>query len=124
VARTSACGFSLGLERILVVMGERNMFPGDVQKPSADVVVTLFEGQPIEDGLRLAAELRGAGLRVEVYPEPEKLGKQLKYAGAKGIPFAAIVGGDELATNEVTIKNLTTGEQRRVARGDVGRSFL
>jgi histidyl-tRNA synthetase len=114
-----ACGFSLGLERILVVMGERNMFPIDVQKPSADVIVTLFEGQPIEDGLRLAGDLRGAGVRVEVYPEPEKLGKQLKYAGAKGIPFAAIVGGDEIATGQVTIKNLTTGEQRRVARADV-----
>jgi histidyl-tRNA synthetase len=113
-----ACGFSLGLERILVVMGERNMFPTDVQKPSADVIVTLFEGQPIEDALRLAADLRGAGVRVEVYPEPEKLGKQLKYAGAKGLPFAAIVGSDEIATGQVTIKNLTTGEQRRVARTD------
>jgi histidyl-tRNA synthetase len=116
-----ACGFSLGLERILVVMTERNMFPADVHKPSADVIVTLFEGQPIEDGLRLAADLRGAGLRVEVYPAPEKLGKQLKYAGAKGIPFAAILGGDEIATGQVTVKNLTTGEQRRVARADVIR---
>ena len=116
-----ACGFSLGLERILVVMGERNMFPADVQKPSADVIVTLFEGQPVEDGLRLAGDLRGAGVRVDVYPAPEKLGKQLKHAGAKGIPFAAIVGGDEIATGQVTIKNLTTGEQRRVARADVIR---
>jgi histidyl-tRNA synthetase len=114
-----ACGFSLGLERILVVMGERDMFPADVQKPSADVIVTLFEGRPIEDGLRLAADFRAAGLRVEIYPEPEKLGKQLKYAGTKGIPFAAIVGGDEIATGQVTIKNLSTGEQRRVARADV-----
>jgi histidyl-tRNA synthetase len=114
-----ACGFSLGLERILVVMGERNMFPPDVQKPSADVIVTLFEGQPVEDGLRLAAELRAAGLRVEVYPEPDKLGKQLKYAGAKGIPFAAIVGGDEIAAARVTIRNLSTGEQQSIARADV-----
>ena len=114
-----ACGFSLGLERMLVVMGERGMFPPDVQKPAADVIVTLFEGQPIGDGLRLASELRNGGLRVEVYPEPDKLGKQLKYADAKGIPLAAIVGGDELATGQVTIKNLTTGEQRRVPRPEV-----
>jgi histidyl-tRNA synthetase len=116
-----ACGFSLGLERILVVMAERNMFPADVQKPSADILVTLFEGQPIEDGLRLAAELRGAALRVELYPEADKLGKQLKYAGAKGIPFAAIVGGDEVAAGQVTVKDLRTGEQRRVARAEVHR---
>jgi histidyl-tRNA synthetase len=114
-----ACGFSLGLERILVVMGERNMFPPDVQKPSADVLVTLFEGQPIEEGLRLAAELRRGGLRVEVYPEPDKLGKQLKYAGAKGIPFAAIVGADEIAAGQVTVKNLQTGQQSSVPRANV-----
>jgi histidyl-tRNA synthetase len=118
-----ACGFSLGLERILVVMGERNMFPGDVQKPSADVLVTLFEGQPIGDGLGLAAELRQAGLRAEVYPEPEKLGKQLKYAGGKAIPFAAIMGGDEVAAGRVTIKNLSTGEQRSVARSEAARAL-
>jgi histidyl-tRNA synthetase len=114
-----ACGFSLGLERILVVMAERSMFPADVQKPSADVIVTLFEGQPIEDGLRLAADLRAARLRVEVYPEPDKLGKQLKYAAGRGIPFAAIMGGDEIAAGRVTIKNLSTGEQRSVPRADV-----
>ena len=117
-----ACGFSLGLERILVVMAERNMFPAGVQRPSADVCVTLFEGQPIEDGLGLAGELRAAGLRVEVYPEPEKLGKQLKYAGGRGIPFAVIMGTDELAAGRVTIKNLSTGEQQTVPRPDAGRT--
>jgi histidyl-tRNA synthetase len=46
--------------------------------------------------MALASELRGAGVRVELYPEPDKLGKQMKYAGEKGIPFAAILGGDEI----------------------------
>ncbi len=53
-----ACGFSLGLERILVVMGERGMFPPGVQRAAADVMVTLFEGEPVEEGLALARELR------------------------------------------------------------------
>jgi histidyl-tRNA synthetase len=114
-----ACGFSLGLERILVVMAERNMFPPGVQKPSADVLVTLFEGEPIEEGLRLAAELRKAGTRVEVYPEPDKLGKQFKYAATKGIPLVTVVGGDERARGEVTIKNMSTGEQESVSRARV-----
>jgi histidyl-tRNA synthetase len=114
-----ACGFSLGLERILVVMAERGMFPAGVQKPSADVIVTLFEGQPVDEALRLAGELRAAGLRVEVYPEPDKLGKQLKYAVGRGIPFAAIMGGDEAAAGRVTIKNFATGEQRSVPRPDL-----
>jgi histidyl-tRNA synthetase len=114
-----ACGFSLGLERMLVVMGERSMFPASVQQASADVLVTLFDAQTVQEALGLAAELRRAGLRAEVYPEPDKLGKQMKYAAAKTIPFAAILGGDEIARGEVTIKNLQTGEQQSVLRASV-----
>jgi histidyl-tRNA synthetase len=111
-----ACGFSLGLERILVVMGERQMFPAGLQRAAADVMVTLFEREPIEDGLKLAADLRGAGLCVDVYPEPEKLGKQFKYASARGIRFVTVVGGDERASGQVTIKDMETGEQISVLR--------
>lgn len=114
-----ACGFSLGLERILVVMAERNMFPAEVQQASADVLVAVFDDETVSESLRLAAELRGVGVRVEVYPEPDKLGKQMKYAAAKMIPFAAILGGDELARGEVTIKNLQDGVQESVARASV-----
>jgi histidyl-tRNA synthetase len=114
-----ACGFSLGLERILVVMRERNMFPAAVEQPSADLLVALFDETTIPAALALAAELRGAALRVEVYPEPDKLGKQMKYAASKGIPFAAILGADELARGEVAIKNLGTGEQSSMPRHEV-----
>jgi histidyl-tRNA synthetase len=111
-----ACGFSLGLERILVVMGERDMFPASVQQGSADLLLTLFDEATIPEVLKLAAELRSEGVRVEVYPEPDKLGKQMKYASLKGIRFTAILGTDELSRGEVAIKNLGTGEQRSVAR--------
>ena len=116
-----ACGFSLGLERILVVMTERNMFPPNLATTSADVMVTLFEGEPVEDALKLAADLRAAGLRVDVYPEPDKLGKQFKYAGARGVKFVTVVGADERAAGEVTLKNMETGEQQRVKREEVNR---
>ena len=114
-----ACGFSLGLERILVVMTERNMFPSHVAGAGADVLVTLFEGEPVEDALRLAAELRNAGLRVDVYPEPDKLGKQFKYAGLRGVKFVTVVGADERGSNEVTLKNMETGSQERVPRAEI-----
>jgi histidyl-tRNA synthetase len=107
-----ACGFSLGLERILVVMTERKMFPPEIERASADVLLTLFDESTIPDALKLAAELRAGGIRVEVYPEPDKLGKQMKYASTRKIRFAAILGGDEIARGEVTIKNLDTGEQK------------
>jgi histidyl-tRNA synthetase len=114
-----ACGFSLGLERILVVMTERNMFPADVASAAPDVMVTLFEGEPLEEGLRLAQELRAAGLRVDVYPEPDKLGKQFKYAALRGVKFVTVAGGDERARGEVTLKNMQTGEQASVSRAQV-----
>jgi histidyl-tRNA synthetase len=114
-----ACGFSLGLERILVVMGERNMFPADLAGSPADVMITLFEGEPIEDALKLAGDLRRAGLRVDVYPEPDKLAKQFKYASARGVRFVAVVGADERANGEVTLKNMESGEQMRVKREEI-----
>ena len=111
-----ACGFSLGLERILVVMGERNMFPPDVDAAAADVLVTLFDADSVADSLRLAAELRRSGLRVDVYPEPDKLGKQFKYAAALGVDRVAILGPDERARGVVTMKDMKSGEQSEKLR--------
>jgi len=111
-----ACGFSLGLERILVVMTERGMFPASVAGAASDVLVTQWNAGGAGDALALAAELREAGLRVEVYPDADKLGKQFKYASARGVPFVLVVGEDEAARGEVTIKDMRTGEQRSVPR--------
>jgi histidyl-tRNA synthetase len=111
-----ACGFSLGLERILVVMNERRMFPESVTRGSADVLVTLFEGEPAADALALAATLRRGGLRIDVYPEPDKIGKQLKFAAGRGIRFAAIIGESERQTATVTLKDLVAGGQHAVPR--------
>jgi histidyl-tRNA synthetase len=112
-----ACGFSLGLERILVVMGERGMFPAAVTGAPADVLVTSWDEDALADSLALARELRAAGLCVDVYPEGDRVGKQVRYASARGIPFVTIIGEDERASGEVTVKRLSTGEQHRVARG-------
>jgi histidyl-tRNA synthetase len=118
-----ACGFSLGLERILVVMGERGMFPESVTRGAADVLVTLFEGEPPSHALSVAAGLRNAGLRVDVYPETDKLGKQLKFAASRGIRFAAIVGESERQSGNVTIKDLVAGGQQTVGR-DAAASYI
>jgi len=100
-------------------MGERGMFPGNLATSPADVMVTIWNLDAVPDALRLAAGLRSEGLRVEVYPEADKLGKQLKYASSRAIPFVTVVGDDEAAGGVVTVKNLGTGEQQRVPRGDV-----
>ena len=122
-----ATGISLGLERILVVMGERNMFPASVVSTPADVMVVQWFANRTNLYLTFATELREAGLRVELYPESpiedgKKVGdRQFKYASARGIPFVAVIGADELANGAVTVKNMKTGEQKTVARADVRR---
>jgi histidyl-tRNA synthetase len=111
-----ACGISLGLERILVVMGERHMFPASLRETPADVMVTIWNAETAGDAMRLAGELRAAGLRVDVYPEADKIGKQFKYADSRRIPFVTIVGENEAARAEVAVKNLASGEQQVMPR--------
>jgi len=101
-----ACGFSLGLERILVVMGERNMFPPSLARAAADVMMAVFDAKDLGHAMSLARRLRGDGLRVLVYPDADKIGRQIKYADSRGIPFVALLGGDEVAAGTVTVKNL------------------
>jgi histidyl-tRNA synthetase len=113
-----ACGISLGLERILVVMAERNMFPESLVAAAADVMVTIWNANSTADAIRLAGELRATGLRVDVYPEADKLGKQFKYASARGVRFVTVVGDDEAARGEVAVKNLVSGEQTTVPRSE------
>jgi histidyl-tRNA synthetase len=113
-----ACGFSLGLERIIVVMTGRDMFPASVAGTAVDVMVAIWNDDARADALALASELRRGGLRVEVYPEADRLGKQFKYASSRKVPFVAIIGEDERATGEVALKDLRRGEQERVPRAE------
>jgi histidyl-tRNA synthetase len=119
-----ACGFSLGLERIIVVLTERGMFPPAVETSGPDVLVTIFDEASEAESLRLAGELRRAGLRVELYPQADRLGKQFKYASARGAAFVAILGADERARGEVTIKNMNTGDQSSLARASLAAHLL
>ena len=113
-----ACGFSLGLERIIVVMTERKMFPDSVEHGALDVMITLWNDQSRGDALALAGDLRRHGLRVDVYPEADKLGKQFKYASSRNVPLVAIVGDDERAKGEVAFKDLRSGTQTTAPRAE------
>jgi histidyl-tRNA synthetase len=117
-----ACGFSLGLERILVVMDERGMFPPEIADSTpADVMVTIWSEETISESLKLANELRTSGLRVTLYPEADKLGKQLKYADSIMAPYVCVLGETEIAEGKVTLKNMKTGDQVSASRGDIAQ---
>lgn len=118
-----ACGFSLGLERIIVVMTEREMFPQSLVNAPADVMVTIWNEESVNDSIALATALRSAGLRVDLYPEADKLGKQFKYASSRDIPFVAIIGADERERGEVSIKDMKTGEQQTLQRENVAATI-
>jgi histidyl-tRNA synthetase len=112
-----ACGFSLGLERIIVVMSERGMFPPTVTKGAIDVVVTFMDDDSRTEALRLATELRATKLRVDVFPESSrKFDKPLKYSSARGARTMAIFGENERTRGEVSIRDLHTREQQAVPR--------
>jgi len=108
-----AVGFSLGLERVLLVMEERGMFPELAVGP--DVLLCRMDDVAAADAVRVATELRAAGVRVEVFADTPALKKQLQYASNLGVGFAAILGGVEIQAGTVALKNLETGEQVTVA---------
>jgi histidyl-tRNA synthetase len=118
-----ACGFSLGLERIIVVMTERQMFPQDVASSPADVMVAIWNESSIDDATRLARDLRKEGLSVDLYPQVDKLGKQFKYAAEKRIRFVALIGDDEREKGEVAVKNIESSEQISMKRQRVSEEL-
>ena len=115
-----ACGFSLGLERILVVMGERNMFPPVLARSAADAMVSVFDAKDLPHALSFAAKLRAAGLRVLVYPDADKIGKQIKYADSLAVPFVALLGSNEVAAGTVTVKDLKAQTQETYDQAAAG----
>jgi len=113
-----ACGFSLGLERIIVVMTERNMFPESLAGGAVDVMVSLWNEEARGDALALAGAVRSSGLKVDVYPEADKLGKQFRYASSRHVAFVTVVGDDERTNGAVSVKDLRSGGQEIVPRAE------
>ena len=118
-----ASGFSLGLERILVVMTERGMFPPSLAMTPADVMVATFDAAGAPHAMRVADAMRTQGLRVLVYPDPDKIGKQIKYADSRGIPFVALLGDNEIKDGTVTVKNLAAQTQETYEQSAAGAAI-
>ena len=109
----SGVGISFGADRIYDVLAELNLYPENLQS-TTQLLFATFGEQELLYALRWAKALREKGLRVEVYPEPTKMKKQMSYADSKKIPYVAIVGSDEMASGEVMLKNMLTGEQQKM----------
>jgi histidyl-tRNA synthetase len=115
-----AVGCSLGIDRLFDALEEMKLIdaPATVQ-----VLVVNFDEELQDTYVQLASELRAAGINAELYYEAVKLDKQFKYAEAKNIPYAIIIGGEEKASGSVKIKNLQTREQEEVNMASVVSYF-
>jgi histidyl-tRNA synthetase len=116
-------GFAMGDMVITVVLEACGKLP-KFEGARADVLVTLFDQENAAVSLQLASRMRAHGLRVAVYPEFDKLGKQFKYADRLGARFVTVIGPDEAAAGKVTLKDLAAGSQLTIPLGAVTGQIL
>jgi len=119
---TPGVGFGLGLDRVALVLAEQGgTQPGD---PAVEPLAVVVGADPDDTmgRLRIATELRAAGLRARADLARRKLGRQLESAGRDGAHFAVILG-DELASGQVQLRDLQAGTQRLVAVSDLAREL-
>lgn len=114
----SGVGISFGADRIFDVLTGLNLFPAESGE-GAKILFTNMGDKEVSYVLPIAAALRAEGIACEVYPDNKKLKNQFEYADRKRIPYLAIVGDSEVSEGTVTIKNLATGEQRKVQSSEV-----
>jgi histidyl-tRNA synthetase len=110
----SGVGISFGADRIYDVLNELNLFPPSIAASTKLLFVTFGEAEQ-NYCLPLLAKVRKAGINSEVYPDAQaKMKKQMSYADDKKIPFVAIIGSDEMTSGQLTLKNMTSGEQEKI----------
>ncbi|MBN1485349.1 MAG: ATP phosphoribosyltransferase regulatory subunit, partial [Chloroflexia bacterium] len=119
-----ATGTTIGIERVIDLMEELDLFPPGIGATVCQVLVTQFSPEWVPESLKLSQELRRAGLNVEFYYENDPLGKQIRYALKKEIPYVAILGPDEAAAGVVTVRSLGLKQQETVPREEAAQRIL
>ena len=107
----SGVGISFGVDRIYDVLNQLDAYPKDATNGTRLLFIN-FGQQETAYCLPVAARVRQAGIRTEVFPDAAKMKKQMAYANAKQIPFVALAGENEISQGKLTLKNMETGEQQ------------
>ena len=118
VPNIAGVGISFGVDRIYDVMEEKNLFPATIDHTTQVLFFNLGEQEAKAAYLQMMS-LRDKKIACEIYPEKSKFDKQFKYAEKKGIPNVIIMGTEELAKNECTVKNIITGKQTTISLSDL-----
>jgi histidyl-tRNA synthetase len=106
----SGVGFSFGIDRIYDVMDELSLFPSR-QERSTQLLIANFGHEAEEFALGIITRFRNAGINTEVYPDNEKIKKQLNYANKKQIPYVLFIGAEELKAGKFPLKDMISGNQ-------------
>ncbi len=85
------------------------------ENQGVEVLMANFDQQALATTLQVTNKLRQLGIKTELYPNIDKLGKQFKYADQNKIPYVFIVGEEETKNQTVSIKNMQTGEQKVIS---------
>jgi histidyl-tRNA synthetase len=114
----SGVGISFGVDRIYDVLNALDLYPKDSLNTTQLLFINFGEKETAYC-LPIAAKVRDAGIRTEIFPDASKMKKQMSYANAKQIPFVALSGENEIAQGKVTLKNMATGEQSLVSTDEL-----
>ncbi|MDE2952079.1 MAG: histidine--tRNA ligase [Chloroflexota bacterium] len=112
-------GTSFGIERIIDLMDELDLYPAHLGGTLVQVLVAVFSRETSKLSMTIANQLRDAGINTELYFEPRKLGRQFSYADKKGIPIVAIAGPDEIEAGAVKLRRLRDGEEQTRSISDL-----
>ena len=107
----SGVGISFGADRIFDVMNQLDLFPKDANTTTRILFVNFGNEEELYC-LPIIKALRDNGINAEIYPDASKMKKQMTYADKKGIPYVALVGENEMKAGVVSLKNMTSGEQK------------
>ena len=113
-------GTSFGIERIIDLMEELDLYPAQLGGTLVQVLVTVFSDETERDSIKIANQLRAAGINAELSFDSRRLGRQFSYADKKGIPIVAVAGPDEIKASTVKLRRLADGAETIVPRNRLG----
>ena len=115
-----ATGLAFGFDRLIETMEAKSLFPKDINAATPQVLVSIFSPEFSEESVKVSSRLRKSRINTELYPdETVKMEKQLKYADKRGIQYVVIIGPEEVKNNQITLKNLQSGEQEKLSMEDL-----
>ena len=119
----SGVGISFGIDRIYLVMEELGLFPKDIDI-SSKVLFLNFGELEAKYCFKYLEELRNNNISSELYPNNDKIKKQMNYANNKGVQFVVMIGEDEMKSGQLTVKNMSTGDQKEMSISELIKIIL